>query len=296
MPVLQQFGGQAFSVFLDFAESVLPAVITGGAAMFDFFKMGFVGMQAVGEAVFSAIASIFATSGESMLGDGNWIDKMSILLSTVATTWPDIIKSAFLGIAVIINNVFSGIENKVLGSIENVQRGALVAAEKVGLITPDELEAGLGSIDEKQAAREEDGGFFDKFGDELQKSLDEVTKTIADEVKSNIDINAKAREKTSSFLDRIRNAFNGELEDKDKSAGGAGGGRINQDPAVSAAAKLISANEAGSKASVDLLNSRSLKKGADVNQGILKQNEAQTDLLGKILSKQGLSLPIAQGV
>ena len=300
LPVLKSFGSEVFETFLGFAQDVLPSVITGAAAMFDHFQALFAGIKSFGESAFNGIAEIFSSTGQSIVGDGNWIDDITVLLSTVAAEWPNIFKSTFLSIGVIITDVFAAIENKVMSTIENVQRAGLKAAAFGKLISQEELQAGLAGIDEEQRIRQEGGSFFGNISNNLEESLNEVNEKILKELDRNIQINKKSREAVQSQIDRIRKSLLPSSEgvegvgDGDGDGGGAGD---QLEVAIKQAdmGKLISASEAGTKQSVDLLNSRALK-GQDVNKGILGENKKQTTLLEKMLRDKGLSLPVAQGI
>lgn len=295
LPVLENFGSKIFKTFLDFAESVLPTVITTGGAMFDMFKMGFVGLQSIVEAVFGFIGSAWLGLAGDVMGEGNWIDQMTVAISVVAQTWPEILKNAFLSIASIISSVASHISNDIMSTVDTAKIAGLKALAFTGAIDEGQLNKGLAQIQSEKQQRANEGNFFDTVTEKLEKAIEENSKVIqsaADEASAKQFENEQF---VKGLFDRIRESMKvdrKEKEQKDNEDDINGGGTNGIKEELN---KLITASEAGTKQSVDLLNSRALK-GQDVNKGILGENKKQTTLLEKMLKDRGLNLPVAQGL
>ena len=291
LPILQNFSDDIFTTFLDFAESVLPSIISAGGAMFDVFQTGFFLIKELASSAFGFIGDAWLALAGDVLGEGNWVDQMSVAISVVARTWPEIIKNAFLEIATIISTIGSVIENDILSTIETAQIAGLKALEFTGAISPEQLSAELGQIDKEKESRQQEGNFFDSITERLEKAIEGNNKIIqktADEVSLR---QVENEEFIKNLFSRIRSATRGE-EIKPDDGSGDGDDIIGVGSAIN---KLITASEVGTKQSVDLINSRALK-GQDVNKNILGENKKQTTLLEKMLQKRGLSLPAAQGL
>jgi len=187
MPLIQVWATDLTDSFLNFVNNILPAILTVGSAVFDSMVNIVIAFGDIVGTVFSTIGSGWALLGNEVAGERNWIDDITASISIAAKAWPELLQNAFLNIASSISSVLSAVEDKFFSVLFAVQTEALIAANAIGKISNEELEAGIIDIGEKEGQRDREGGFFDELK-ASQESLiagnNEVIDSIASEIVS----------------------------------------------------------------------------------------------------------------
>jgi len=300
LPIIGEWSTKISDIFLNFVDNVLPSILTAGSAAFNGLSLLMTSLVDVAGQVFGAIGEGWGLLSEEITGDSNWIEQITGIIAVAAQAWPELIAKPFLLIGETISNFLAGLEDKFFAAFDSIRKEGLILANSLGQLTDAELEAGIigidqGSIDRESQAKSGFTQFFKELAAGQRFLIDENEKVI----QGVIDKTAREQEKFSSTVGErvqsLRDAISGTgnfLGERRNGASGtngasAGKGDIN---------KLISASEVGSKASIDLLNSRQVKQGRDINEQILGQSKKQTKVLEKIEKKPSGNLPAAKGI
>ncbi len=296
LPIVNDWATRITSVFLDFAENVLPSLLTIGSAVFDGLTVAIAAFSELAVSAFSFIGTGWAALGNEVAGDRNWIDDISASIGVAAKAWPELLQNAFLNIASGISSVLSFVEDRFMAVVDEVQEAGLIAANTLNTITfgksgitDEEMEAGILSIRDEQSTREREGGFFDDLKKSQEFLIGENNKIIQAFADETVNEQERFKSNVADGIGGLRKALTGFKKlDFDKKPRVPSNLRKGNQGAVKdkqvKISKPLSAVETGTSQALDLLASRSVGEDENlkINKEQLTANQKQVTLLEKI--------------
>lgn len=217
IPSVTQSMESLLDTTLDYAEKILPEVLTVASGVFSGIGTLLDALGTVAGSVFGFIADGWNLIFTQVTGDQNWIDNITGLLTVAAQAWPQLIANSFLSIAQVISQALAKVEsffNKVTDAISN---------EIINILSllPESL-GGIDIITANQAQKVElaETSFFKDLATEQQRLLDENNKTIQQFADAAVEKQGEERESFKNLIgnlrDRIKNVFDvNDIKSKD---------------------------------------------------------------------------------
>ncbi len=131
---------------LDWAEIVLPEVLTVASGVFSGIATFLDSLGDVAGAVFGFIGEGWNLLFESITGDENWIDSITGFLTVAAQAWPQLISNAFLTIAKVISEALGKVQRFFTDSMSVIKQEILDVAFAAGKISSEMHDAGSVAI------------------------------------------------------------------------------------------------------------------------------------------------------
>ena len=199
IPSVTQAMESLLDTSLDYAEKILPEILTVASGVFSGMGTLFNALGTVAGAIFSFIGDGWNLLFTEITGDQNWVEQITGFLTVAAQAWPQLIANTFLNIAKVISLALSKVEeqfNKVTNRLGNlILDFQTLLPEDFGGISVELAE-------EAKKVQLADSSFFKDLASEQQRLLDENNKTIQQFSDAAIE---KQGEERANFKDLIGN-------------------------------------------------------------------------------------------
>lgn len=163
---------------LDYAEEVLPEIITVASGVFEGLGTLMDTFGDVAGAVFGFIGNGWALLFDEMTGSNNWVNDITVALTVAAKAWPELMANAFLSIAKVVFETLGGVQKFFSNLIDDLVLETFGLAVISGQITQDELNSEAVDRHEKRIARASESNFFDDFAAGFQREIDKNNETF----------------------------------------------------------------------------------------------------------------------
>jgi tape measure domain-containing protein len=205
---------------LDFAEKALPEILTVANGVFSGLGTLINSFGEVAGSIFSFIGQGWNLLFTEITGDSNWVDSITGFLTVAAQAWPQLITTPFLTIGKIISDMLASVQRGFQKTLFAIQTESLIAANALGALSDEELEAGIIDIGDKEAQSRRTPVFFEDLAQEQQRLLDENSETIKSFAEAAEDRRVEEKKNFKELIDdirgKIKNVFDQDLKKRGK--------------------------------------------------------------------------------